>query len=161
MQTFIPRLLTPYILQKLQRNPAVVMIGPRQCGKTTLAKAIIAKLEPCIYLDLEMTSDLNKLQDPEAFFTLNADKLICLDEIQRLPDVFPLLRALIDADRRNGRFLLLGSASPALLRQSSESLAGRITYVELTPFILSEIASAPDMNSLRNLWLKGGYPLSY
>ena len=161
MLEYIPRYLTRKISRKLQRNPVVAIIGPRQCGKTTLAKAIISNLELCIYLDLKKTSDLNKLQDPEAFLTLNADNLICLDEIHRLPDLFPLLRALVDADRRNGRFLLLGSASPALLKQSSESLAGRISYVELTPFFLPEIDAVAQGNVLRHLWLRGGYPLSY
>lgn len=161
MQKYIPRFLTQKISRKLQQNPAVAVIGPRQCGKTTLAKAIISNFEPSVYLDLEKTSDLNKLQDPEAFLTFNADKLICLDEIHRLPDVFPLLRALIDADRRSGRFLLLGSASPALLKQSSESLAGRISYVELTPFVFTEIDDGEGQSTLRHLWLRGGYPLSY
>ena len=103
----------------------MAIIGARQCGKTTLAQKIIAKNRTAIYLDLEKNSDRNKLQDPEAFFRLNAHRLICLDEIQRIPELFPLLRSMIDANRRNGQFLILGSASPGLLKQAILGNAGR------------------------------------
>ena len=95
--------------------------------------------EKSLYIDLERPKDFNKVQDPEAFFSINADKLICLDEIQRLPEIFPHMRSIIDDKNRNGQFLILGSASPDLIKQSSESLAGRITYLELTPFLFNEI----------------------
>ncbi len=112
-------------------------------------------------MDLERPSDLNKLNDPEAFFTLNANKLICLDEIQRKPEIFSILRSVIDENKRNGQFLLLGSASPNLLKQSSESLAGRIAYLELTPFLYQELIHDDNMKVLRKLWLTGGFPRSY
>ena len=137
--------------------PAVALLGPRQCGKSTLAKRVIAELDGAVYLDLEKTSDLNKLRDPEAFFSLNRDKLVCLDEIQRRPELFAPLRAIIDDQDRNGQLLILGSASRDLIRQSSESLAGRISYLELTPFQLKEVGE----DNLRLLWLQGGYPRSY
>ena len=117
--------MEPIIRRKLSENPVVAMIGPRQCGKSTLAAQIVAGNSRAIHLDLERPSDLRKLSDPEAFFTLHSEDLVCLDEIQRAPDLFPVLRSLVDARGRNGQFLVLGSASPDLLRQSSESLAGR------------------------------------
>lgn len=116
----------------------VAIIGPRQCGKSTPAKKILANINNSVYIDMERPSDLNKLRDPEAFFSLNPDKIICLDEIQRMPDLFPVLISVIDETGRNGQFMILGSASPDLLQQSSESLAGRIAYIELTPFLLQE-----------------------
>ena len=125
MQKYVPRKITPTIRRKLREIPAVAIIGARQCGKTTLAKKVIAKNQTTIYLDLEKNSDRNKLQDPEAFLRLNARRLICLDEVQRVPELFPLLRSMIDENHRNGQFLILGSASPGLLKQSSETLAGR------------------------------------
>jgi len=161
MQKYIPRKITPTVRRKLREIPAVAIIGARQCGKTTLAKKVIAKNKSAIYLDLEKNSDLNKLQDPEAFFRLNAHRLICLDEIQRIPELFPLLRSMIDENNRNGQFLILGSASPGLLKQSSETLAGRISYVHLSPFVLSELQADKDGGLDRKLWLRGGFPRSY
>jgi predicted AAA+ superfamily ATPase len=161
MQKYIPRKITSTVRRRLSEIPAVAIIGARQCGKTTLAKNVIAKNKTAIYLDLEKNSDRNKLQDPEAFLRLNADRLICLDEIQRVPELFPLLRSMIDESHRNGQFLLLGSASPGLLRQSSETLAGRISYVHLSPFVLSELPVGKSKHLDRELWLRGGFPRSY
>ncbi len=157
MQTYIQRSLTDNILMRLQQMPAVALLGPRQCGKSTLAKRLISPMTHGLYLDLEKSSDLNKLRDPEAFFALNHDKLICLDEIQRAPELFTFLRSTIDEEGRNGRFLVLGSASRDLIQQSSESLAGRIGYLEMTPFQLDEVGEP----ALRSLWLQGGFPRSF
>ncbi|MGE5341837.1 MAG: ATP-binding protein [Candidatus Omnitrophota bacterium] len=148
-------------MRKLQNVPVVAILGPRQCGKSTLVKAILTTMEKAIYLDLERPSDMNKLIDAEAFFSLNRDKLICLDEIQRVPELFPILRSIVDEKPRNGQFIVLGSASPDMLRQSSESLAGRIAYLELTPFLIREIMDHTDIIQLRKLWLRGGFPRSY
>ena len=161
MQGYIPRLITEGIKQKLENIPAVLILGPRQCGKSTLAKAIISEMTDAIYLDLERPSDINKLTDPEAFFSLNANKLICLDEIQRTPDLFPVLRSVIDENKRNGQFIILGSASHNLIKQSSETLAGRISHFELTPFLFKEISEDHHLNKLRKIWLRGGFPRSY
>jgi len=161
MQKYIPRKIAPTVRRKLRDIPAVAIIGARQCGKTTLAKKVIAKNKSAIYLDLEKNSDRNKLQDPEAFLRLNAHRLICLDEIQRIPELFPLLRSMIDENNRNGQFLILGSASPGLLKQSSETLAGRISYVHLSPFVMSELQAERDGGLDRKLWLRGGFPRSY
>lgn len=157
MHTYLERLLTTTISKRLHQMPAVALLGPRQCGKSTLAKHLISQLNNGLYLDLEKESDLNKLRDPEAFFTLNKGKLICLDEIQRIPALFPSLRAVIDEAGVNGQIFMLGSASRDLIQQSSETLAGRISYLELTPFQLNEVGQA----ELRSLWLKGGFPRSF
>lgn len=157
MQTYIERSLTDTVLARLLQMPAVALLGPRQCGKSTLAKRLIAPMAHGLYLDLEKSSDLNKLRDPESFFSLNRDKLICLDEIHRAPELFSSLRSTIDEEGGNGRFLILGSASRDLIQQSSESLAGRIGYLELTPFQLSEVGEPV----LRSLWLQGGFPRSF
>lgn len=139
----------------LAHFPAVVLTGPRQCGKTTLAQKITESLKkPTLYLDLESATDRRKLTDPNAFLDPLSDHLVILDEVQRVPDLFPQLRGIIDRRRTPGRFLLLGSASPLLLRQSGESLAGRIAHVELTPFRISEVGT----KRLSQLWLRGGFP---
>jgi predicted AAA+ superfamily ATPase len=134
-------------------------LGPRQVGKTTLALQLAAE-RSAIYLDLESPADLAKLTDPEAYLGLHLDKLVILDEVHRLPGLFPPLRSLIDRARREGqgpgRYLLLGSAALDLLRQSGESLAGRLHFVELTPFHPLE----PSGASLDRLWLRGGFPPS-
>ncbi|TPW18293.1 MAG: hypothetical protein FD130_323 [Halothiobacillaceae bacterium] len=157
MQSYINRLQTARVAERLKHLPAVALLGPRQVGKSTLVKQLLKPFEKAIYLDLERPADLNKLRDPEAYFALHTDKLICLDEIQRTPELFPLLRSVIDVRGRNGQFLILGSASPTLIKQSSETLAGRIAYLELTPLLLYEL----EATSLRNLWLRGGFPRSY
>lgn len=161
MQTYVERIITASIEQKLENMPGVVILGPRQCGKSTLAKAIISEIRGAVYLDLERASDVSKLRDPEAFFSLNSDKLICLDEIQRVPELFPVLRSIMDENRKNGQFIILGSASPDLIKQSSETLAGRISYFELTPFLLKEVSEDHDLRPLRKLWLRGGFPRSF
>jgi len=155
---YIPRLLESEIRECLQDFPAVALLGPRQCGKSTLAKALIAGRKDAVYLDLERSSDLQKLSEPELFFAHNSDKLLCLDEIQRAPELFASLRSVIDTNRRNGRFLLLGSASRDLIRQSSESLAGRIAYLELTPFLLTEVSNIQRSVTLNTLWMRGAFP---
>ncbi len=152
------RCVEDLLSQDLREAPAVALLGPRQCGKTTLAKTIVAGMESAVYLDLERPSDLRKLTDPELYLGPHSDKLVVLDEIQREPELFSVLRSLIDADRRPGRFLVLGSASRDLLRQSSESLAGRIRYRELTPFTLTEIGA--ERISMDSHWLRGGFPES-
>src|SRR5678810_1167123 len=115
------------LARALKVFPVVALVGSRQTGKTTLARGLAGrKGKTPVYLDLEKPSDLNRLSDPEAYLSAAGDRLVILDEIQRLPEVFPVLRALVAARRSPGRYLILGSASPALLRQSSESLAGRI-----------------------------------
>ena len=156
MQEYINRLISPIIKKRLSTNPAVALLGPRQCGKSTLAKQIIRNYPGSIYLDLENPSDLNKLKNPNLFFSSNAKNLICLDEIQRIPDLFSELRSILDKNNRNGQLLILGSASRELIRQSSETLAGRISYCELTPFLFNETNGQTD-----KYWLKGGFPRSY
>jgi len=157
-ERYIPRRLESELRECLREFPAVAVLGPRQCGKSTLARAIIAQLPDAVYLDLEKPADLAKLQEPELFFSLHKDKLICLDEIQRLPEIFAPLRAIIDSRSRNGQFLILGSASRDLIRQSSETLAGRIAYLELTPFLYAEISGTAAVAPLHTYWLRGGFP---
>ena len=142
----------------LKKYPVVGIVGSRQAGKTTLAKMIRKGIsKKVIYLDLELPSDLNKLHDPELYLAQFTDSLVIIDEIQRLPSLFPLIRALVDKKRIGGRFLILGSASPELIKRSSESLAGRIIYHELSPFTIHETGH----KNIQQLWLRGGYPLSY
>jgi len=135
----------------------VALLGARQCGKSTLAKALLENDPQWVYLDLERPSDLLKISDPELYFASIGTKRVCIDEVQLRPDLFPVLRSIVDADRRPGRILLLGSASPQLLQQGSESLAGRISFLELTPFTLSEIR---ETVSYKTHWLQGGFPQS-
>ncbi|MBW8324904.1 MAG: ATP-binding protein [Prolixibacteraceae bacterium] len=134
----------------------VSIIGPRQVGKTTLAKQIMSEsAKPTLYLDLELQSDLFKLNDAELFLSQHSEKLVVIDEVQNKKELYPLLRALVDRTREPGQFLLLGSASPELIRHSAESLAGRIAYHQLHPFDLTEI---PEAISQNDLWVKGGFP---
>jgi predicted AAA+ superfamily ATPase len=159
----IQRFIEVEISQSLQNNPAVAILGPRQCGKTTLARMIMNKFPDVVYLDLEKPSDLAKLTDSEAFFTLNRNKSFCIDEVQRKPELFSVLRSIIDENDQNGQFLILGSASRDLIKQSSESLAGRIAYHELTPFTINEIfpgQNIPNENLFR-YWMLGGFPRSF
>ena len=155
----LKRRLYPIIELALEQFPAVALLGPRQAGKTTLARSITAGRAGSLYLDLERPSDLAKLAEPELFLSRYAGHLVVLDEIQRRPELFSVLRALIDDNRHPGRFLLLGSASPQLLQQASESLAGRISFHELSPFDVSEVQ--PTFAELPSFWLRGGYPLSW
>ena len=155
----IERRLTSTLLARLDAMPAVGLLGPRQSGKTTLALSVGVPRD-AIYLDLESESDRGKLAEPEAYLSGHLDRLVILDEIHRAPGLFPILRGLIDRSRRSGRkagqYLLLGSASLDLLRQSGENLAGRIAYLELSPLDALEARSQP----LDDLWLRGGFPES-
>lgn len=154
----IKRHIQGLIENSLKKYPVVGIVGPRQVGKTTLAKMIKEhKKKRAVYLDLELPSDLNKLAEPELYLNHFLDSLVIIDEIQRMPSLFPLIRALVDKNNVPGRFLILGSASPELIKHTSESLAGRIIYHELSPFTLQEI----DHKYIQRLWLKGGYPVSY
>jgi predicted AAA+ superfamily ATPase len=155
---YIPRNLQPELVECLNSFPAVAVLGPRRCGKSTLAKAVLAARRDGLYLDLEKPSDLARLREPELFLEANAGKLVCLDEIQRAPELFRVLRALVDENPRPGRFLILGSASPELLRQSSETLAGRIAFLDLAPFHYSELKGRNV--ELSAFHLQGGFPES-
>lgn len=161
----LPRLLDARVRDLLTRFPAVALLGPRQSGKTTLAQALAGELGgKAVYLDLELPSDRAKLSDTELYLSTHQDQLVILDEIHRAPGIFQTLRGLIDQRRRKGmragQFLLLGPASIHLLKQSAESLAGRITYVELTPFTAREVQTlGPE--SMDRLWVRGGFPDSY
>jgi len=158
----IPRRALAAVESALRRQAAVALLGPRQVGKTTLALSL-AEITPSLYLDLESRADRAKLSDPALFLERHEDRLVILDEVHRLPELFQTLRGLIDKGRRKGRrtgrFLILGSASIDLLRQSGESLAGRIAYVEMGPFDVLEIGSKPAARPA--LWLRGGFPDSY
>jgi predicted AAA+ superfamily ATPase len=153
----IERRAAPEVLRLLEHVPAVALLGPRQCGKTTLALAIAAE-RPSVYLDLESAADRARLSEPALYLDEHRDKLVILDEIHRTPGLFEALRGIIDRGRREGRatgrFLLLGSAAIDLLAQSGETLAGRIAFVELAPFDLTEIGATP----LDTLWVRGGFP---
>lgn len=146
--------------------PAVVLLGPRQTGKTTLAFAQQAIQPNALYLDLELPSAQRQLDDPEALFMAHPDQLVILDEVQRMPDLFNILRGVIDQRRRggeaHGQFLLLGSASGVLLQQSSDSLAGRVAQIELSPFQARKVLTPASLaTALNNLWVRGGFPLSW
>lgn len=165
------RSLLPQLQSSLEEFPAVGLIGPRQVGKTSLARLLAKNWGgKAVMLDLERPSDLAKLTEPELFLEPLAQSLVILDEIQLRPALFPVLRALIDSDRRPGRFLILGSAAPELMRQSAQSLAGRIEFLEMQPFTLAEVrgtasdgAAADDAETraYQRLWLRGGFPNSF
>jgi len=153
----IHRRLYSKVLDSLKQFPVVGLIGARQIGKTTLAKWIAESIErEVIFLDLERPSDLAKLQEPELYLEQHKDRLVILDEVHHRPEIFRVLRVLIDDHRIPGRFLITGSASPDLIRQSSETLAGRIVYHELQPIDLWEIDG--DLESIHTLWFRGGFP---
>jgi predicted AAA+ superfamily ATPase len=155
----IDRILTLDLEEALAQVPAAVLLGPRQVGKTTLALTIGARRD-ALYLDLESELDRAKLTQAELYLTDHLDKLVILDEVHRAPGLFPILRGLIDRARRQGRqaghYLLLGSAALDLLQQSGESLAGRVRYLELTPFLVLETPRP----GLKDLWVRGGFPNS-
>lgn len=156
----IPRQAEEELARLLDANPAVVLLGPRQVGKTTLARAFVQRRDGA-YVDLERPSDLAKVLDVEQYCALHADGVVCFDEVHRVPNLFAPLRSIIDerrmAGRRTGQFLLLGSASPELLKQSSETLAGRVAHCELQPFDIREAGPA----EATRLWCRGGFPESY
>ena len=156
----IPRQIQAEIVERLDQFPAVALLGPRQAGKTTLAE-MIGEKRPSIYLDLENPSDRAKLADPVLYLSAHEEKLVILDEVQKIPELFQILRGLIDKGRkkglRAGRFLLLGSASIELLKQSGESLAGRIVYIELFSINCLEV----PQKYTDKLWLRGGFPDSF
>ena len=148
--TYLERLLTA-----IQRSPITALLGPRQCGKTTLARLFAQKKEVA-YLDLESQPDLQRLQNPE--MTLGSLKgIVILDEIQRMPALFSVLRVLVDRPENSSRFLILGSASPDLVRQVSETLAGRVEFIEISGFDVTETG----VDSWETLWLRGGFPRSF
>jgi predicted AAA+ superfamily ATPase len=151
------RRLFPVLLAEIDEVPAVALLGPRQAGKTTLALEI-ASIRPSVYLDLESERDRAKLEQAELYLAEHLDKLVIVDEVHRSPGLFLVLRGLIDqarrAGKRSGQYLLLGSASLDLLKQSGESLAGRISYLELSPLDITEVGAA----SADDLWVRGGFP---
>jgi hypothetical protein len=157
----IKRYVKSQLLSLVDEYPAVALLGPRQVGKTTLALEVAETLEPTVYLDLESPADRAKLTDPELYLADHEEKLVILDEVHRVPELFQSLRGLIDKGRREGRrtrrFLFLGSASMDLLQQSGETLAGRIAYVELAPLDALEV----DAADTEKLWIRGGFPDSF
>ena len=160
LQRYINRRREAKLQESLRSFPVTALLGPRQCGKSTLARHVVADRMDTVYLDLEKPSDLRKLEDAEFFFHTQKDKLICIDEVQMGPEMFPVIRVAVDEDRRPGKFLILGSASQDLIRQSSETLAGRIHFLELTPFTYDELF---DDNPEKYedpvfMWTRGGFP---
>lgn len=155
----LQRSLAATLRKRLDFFPGAVLVGPRQVGKTTLARIIAAERPGAIVLDLERPADRALLAQPSVYFPRHREHLVVLDEVQNLPGIFSELRPEIDEARRPGRFLLLGSASGKLLGQTSESLAGRVAYLELTPLRVDELTL--DHAGLQRLWLRGGFPLSY
>ncbi len=153
----IKRIFQDKLQKMLKQFPAVGLIGPRQSGKTTAAHIVQQQLKgKSVYFDLESPADMRRFSDPELFLQQFQDTCVVIDEVQRLPELFPLLRSLIDKKRKAGRFLLLGSASPDMVKGVSESLAGRINYLEAHPFHILEL---PDKkNTLQKHWFRGGFP---
>ena len=154
---YIRRALERDLATSLGESPVVAVLGPRQCGKSTLIRHLAEKRKNSVFLDLERPSDLAKLADPEFYLSRLRGRLVCIDEIQSRPDLFPVLRALCDENRRAGQFMISGSASHDLIQRSSESLAGRIAYSRLTPFLYGELGKT----DLERYLLRGGFPLSY
>jgi hypothetical protein len=160
LQGYIKRRIEVKLRQSLHSFPVTALLGPRQCGKSTLARHVVTGRADTVYLDLEKPSDLRKLEDAEFFFHTQKDKLVCIDEVQMGPELFPIIRVAVDEDRRPAKFLILGSATQDLIRQSSETLAGRIHFLELTPFIYDELF---DDNPEKYedpvfVWTRGGFP---
>lgn len=160
MHKLIDRNIESFVNENLNVFPVVTILGPRQCGKSTLVKMLYQNSDNYLYLDLQNLDDLNKLREPMLFFQANQDVTICLDEIQLVPELFSVLRSEIDRNRRPGRFILLGSASQELIQKTSESLAGRVGLIELTPFTIEEVKRNPNF-VLNKFWHRGGYPDSY
>lgn len=152
------RIASEKVRLELERSPAVAILGARQVGKTTLARQIAALRASSLYLDLENNDDRARLTQPGAFFRANRERMVVLDEIQNVPELFGQMRGEIDDDRRPGRFLILGSASFSLLRQS-QSLAGRLALVDMAPLLLAEVYQ--EFADTQSLWLRGGFPASY
>lgn len=166
----LPRALQKSATELLAFSPGVVLLGPRQVGKTTMARAMAQSQPQSVWLDLQLPQDREKLVPGSGFLQAHRDTLVVIDEVQYVPEVFAQLRPEIDAQRRPGRFLLLGSASGKLLQQSSESLAGRVSYLELTPLQLQELTGGGvgteadaerALQQLQTLWLRGGFPVSF
>src|SRR5262245_3484110 len=161
--TLITRAIEPQVRQRLEAQPALESLGPRQVGKTTLARGIADERgEGAIYLDLERPADLRRLDDADAYLRAQQGKLVVIDEIHRAPGLFAILRGVIDENRRRGhrtgQFLLLGSASIDLMRQASESLAGRVAYLDIAPFTAAE--AAKGSYDTDTVWVRGGFPES-
>jgi predicted AAA+ superfamily ATPase len=154
----IRRQLTDTALDRLRKRPVVAILGARQVGKTTLSKELVAELGvPYIHLDLEDPDHRSILNNAKEYLLNHAQELVVIDEVQRMPELFPLIRTLVDRDRRSGRFLLLGSSSPVIVQRASESLAGRVAYLDLFPFSIHEVGFA----AVDRLWLNGGFPEAY
>jgi uncharacterized protein len=152
----IERRILPFLLETLGYFPIVGIVGPRQAGKTTLAKSLHHHLsKPVLYLDMENPVDQAKLTDAAGYLAQHFDKCVIVDEVQLRPDLLPLLRSLTDQQRTPARYVLLGSASPHLIKENTETLAGRIAYHELTPFTYPEIHT---LNTLHQHWFHGGFP---
>jgi hypothetical protein len=159
----LDRHLNQIVRNHLSYFPGVVLLGPRQAGKSTLAQQLAEQHGNAVFLDLERPQDRAQLANPGVYFVQNRSKLVILDEVQHAPELFSELRPEIDAHRKPGRFLLLGSASGRLLKQTSESLAGRVAYLELPPFLINEVWQPPAdaQSAMQELWLRGGFPPSY
>lgn len=160
MHGLLERNIGTFVKENLALFPAIAILGPRQCGKSTLTKMLFKDSNTFLYIDLQNLEDQNKLKEPGLFFQANQDVTICLDEIQLVPELFSILRSEIDRNRRPGRFILLGSASRDLIQRTSESLAGRIGLIELTPFTINEVEKQTHFE-LNRFWMRGGYPDSY
>lgn len=152
------RLCEAPLIQALNWSPAAAILGARQVGKTTLAQQVALQFADALYLDLEQAQTLARLAEPQAYLAANRHRLMVLDEIQNAPELFSVLRGEIDADRRPGRFLILGSASFKLLQQS-QSLAGRLALIDMAPLLLPEVLTA--FSDIQRLWLRGGFPGSF
>lgn len=152
----IERLITQKVLRDLTWSPILGLVGPRQVGKTTLARYLQTQIsKPTIYLDLELKEDWFKLEDAQSYLKGHENKCVVIDEVQIRPELFALLRALTDQKREPSRFILLGSASPHIVKLNTETLAGRIAYHELTPFSYTEIK---NRYTQEEHWIKGGFP---
>ena len=148
------------ITKLMKQFPAVAILGPRQCGKTTLAKEFKkSNKKNTLYFDLESPADFQKFYDPQLFLNELENDCVIIDEVQRMPELFALLRHLIDKKKKPGRFLLLGSASPDMIKNVSETLAGRIAYIDTHPFNLTELPV--KTTTLQKHWFRGGFPDSY